>query len=329
MINQDQFDNLLVEAENEINNGADAAVLYHKYLGRNGKFSTMIKQITTLKTDERKVVGEKAKIIKNRLNYLLQIKTSSNQPSIDLTLPADLTAHGHQHPIETSIARLYQISERLGFVAAQSPEIENEDNNFEFLQIAKDHPARDMQDTFWTVDGRVLRTHTTAFQQNLIKNNHPPFAFVQGGKIYRCEAEDATHLSEFHQFDGFAVAKNLTFADLRGVLFQLIQDFFLRPVELRFRPSFFPFVEPGAEIDMKCFSCTGRGCRSCGYKGWLELLGCGITDQEIIASAGLDPKEYHGLAFGLGVERFAMLYYGVEDIREFTRNDPRFLEQLV
>lgn len=329
MLNQEQFDDLLTQAHKEMNGNGSRESLFNRYLGRRGLFSDLIKQIGNLPTDQRQLVGEKAQLIKNQLTLLLSEKNEGQSPVIDLSLPANLPIHGHQHPIDFTISRLYDLSAKLGFVPSQSPEVESEDNNFEFLQVAKDHPARDMQDTFWTTDGRVLRTQTTAFQQTLIKNHLPPFAFVNGGKIYRCEAEDATHLSEFHQFDGFAVAKGLTFADLKGTLLEIIQMFFERQVEIRFRPAFFPFVEPGAEIDMKCLHCNGTGCQACGYKGWLELLGCGMTHPKIIEAADLDPNQYHGLAFGFGVERFAMLYYGLKDIREFTRNDPRFLEQLV
>ncbi len=328
MISAESLDQLVVEVEQAIASGQDLEVLRTKYLGRNGLLTAMLKSLPEVSANERKVLGQKANKTKQQLERLL-IKTDTSAASqIDLSLPISLDNHGHTHPVQDMIERLYIATSKLGFVATRTPEIESEDYNFDSLRVAKDHPARDMHDTFWTKNGFVLRTHTTAFQKHLLEQHKPPFAFAQGGKIFRSEAEDATHLSEFYHFDGFAVAKSLTMTDLKGTLYAIIKEVFGPETITRFRPAYFPFVEPGAEIDMQCGQCKGVGCKSCSHKGWLELLGCGMTHPEIIEAAGLDPNVYHGIAFGMGVERFTMLYHGITDIRDLVRNDPRLLENL-
>ncbi len=329
MISFELLDNLITEVTNRLKNGDAVTNVRADVLRRSGTLAQLMKSLPQVPSEQRARLGAHANDIKRQLEQLLLISRQSTTSHLDLTLPIHMTNHGHEHPIQRNLDDLYAIFGQLGFQPFLTPEIESEANNFDALRVPSDHPARDMQDTFWTSDAKVLRTHTTSFQKQALEQLTPPFAIVQGGKIYRAEAEDATHLSEFHHFDGFAVAPHLTFAHLKGVLTFAMQQLFGQDSQFRFRPSYFPFVEPGAEIDMRCPHCSGRGCRSCGTKGWLELLGCGMTHPEILQKAGLDATKYHGIAWGMGVERLAMIRYQIEDIREFTKNDPRFLEQIV
>ena len=325
----EQLDELANSAKERISKGEDRTALRIEFLGRKGAFQRILDMLPSLTVEQKKLVGQKANSVKKDVARLLFDSAPLSKPQeIDLSLPIQLPTHGHEHPVQKTIATLYHIFDALGFSEFRTPEIETEEHNFDALRVPKDHPARDMQDTFWTVDGHVLHTHTTAFQFDAITQLKPPFAVMQGGKIYRAEAEDATHLSEFHQFDGFAVAEGLAFSDLKGLLFRAMRELFGPDTKIRFRPSFFPFVEPGAELDIECGHCHGKGCKSCGYKGWLEMLGCGMTHSDIIRMGGLDPKKYQGLAFGMGIERLTMIKYEIDDIREFTKNDPRFYESL-
>jgi len=327
MISIENLDKLINETTNRIKLGEDCVTIRNDILGRSGNLNTLLKTIGTV-NEGRGEIGAYANKIKHKLEEILALTDNSSTSADDLTLPPQTSVHGHEHPIKLTIAELYKILGNMGFQIFTTPEIERESDNFDFLRLAKDHPARDMQDTFWTKDGHVLRTQTTAFQKRVLSRLKPPFAVMQAGRIYRAEAEDATHLSVLYQIDIFAVKEGLSFANLKGVLFEMMKQFLGPETEIRFRPSFFPFVEPGAEMDVRCAHCKGKGCRACGHKGWLELLGCGMSHPEIITAGGLDPDKYTGIAFGVGVERLAMVKYGVTDIREFTRNDPRFLEQI-
>lgn len=328
MITKTTFEDILTHTKARLTAGESVELLQTEILGRNGSFNALVKELPTVDAALRPELGKRANAIKMELQALLAGNSQKESRFFDLTLPLQLSSHGHEHPVQKTIYELYEIFGSLGFHQFHTPEVETEGHNFDALRVAKNHPARDMQDTFWTTDNRVLRTHTTAFQKRALAAHTPPFAVMQGGKIYRAEAEDATHLSEFHQFDGFAVSEDLSFADLKGVLFNAMHQLFGENTHIRFRPSFFPFVEPGAELDIQCAHCKGAGCKACGQKGWLEMLGCGMTHPEILESAGLDPKKYSGIAFGMGVERITMHKYGVTDIREFVKNDPRFMEQL-
>ncbi len=322
--------NMIVEQVNSrLKNGEDVGELRQEILGRKGVLASALKDLPKLPDHEKRQIGAVVNQTKIQLLKMLETDDLKHQISIDLTLPMYTSPHGHEHPIQNMIAKLYQIFYDQGFVDFISAEIETEKSNFDSLRVPADHPARDMQDTFWTTNKMVMRTHTTAFQHNALEQLKPPFAVVQGGKIFRAEAEDATHLSEFHQFDFFAVAENLSFKDLKGLLLHTIKQIFSRDVIIRFRPSFFPFVEPGAELDIQCFQCHGAGCKACGMKGWIEILGCGMTHPEILSAHDLDIKQFSGIACGIGIERLAMAKFAVNDIREFTKNDPRFLEQIV
>lgn len=329
MISIKFLNDLISQTQSRIDNGEDINVLHQEILGRKGLLAHALKDLPKLSELEKRTVGAKVNQIKTQLIKMLPVINPEHQNIIDLTFPMRISPHGHEHPIEYLISKLYQIFNNQGFVDYISPEIETEKSNFDALRVPADHPARDMQDTFWTKNKMVMRTHTTAFQHTVLTKLVPPFAVTQGGKIFRAEAEDATHLSEFHQFDFFAVAENLSFKDLKGLLMHIVKQIIGDDCLIRFRPSYFPFVEPGAELDIQCSHCQGVGCKSCGQKGWIEILGCGMTHPEILSSHGLDAKRYFGIAGGIGIERLAMAKYAVDDIREFTKNDPRFLEQIV
>lgn len=327
-MNQAKLNELIKSCEAEILSGVSLDQLKIKYLGRNSEVTKYLKELPSLSVSEKKEFGGALNKTKQHLETLINKNDSSNEIAHDYSAPLKLKKHGHFHPTDNVISNLLHIFSKMGFKVFETPEVENEEDNFSFLRVAKNHPARDMQDTFWTVDGKVLRTQTTAFQRRALRQFKSPFAVVQAGKVFRAESEDATHLSELNMLDGFAIGKDLNFTHLKGALYTFIHELFGSDVEVRFRPSFFPFVEPGAEMDMMCQKCKGKGCKSCGGTGWLELLGCGMTHPDIIESAGLDPNVYQGIAFGIGIERIAMRLYEIDDIREFARNNPEFLEQL-
>jgi phenylalanyl-tRNA synthetase alpha chain len=319
---------LIISAKADLELGENTTNLRTKYLGKNSDIFKYLKQLPTLSSEQKKEFGPLLNNVKADLELLLQSNIDAAKIVQDYTAPLIVQKHGHSHPTDYTMALMIKILGKLGFNVFETPEIEDEDDNFTFLRVAKDHPARDMQDTFWTTDGKVLRTQTTAFQRSALEQFKPPFAVIQAGKVFRAESEDATHLSELNMLDGFAVGTDLNFTHLKGVLYNFLRQLFGEDVKVRFRPSFFPFVEPGAEMDMMCLKCHGLGCKSCGNSGWLEIIGCGITHPQIIESAGLDANKYRGIAFGIGVERIAMRLFEMDDIRELVKNNPEFLEQL-
>jgi phenylalanyl-tRNA synthetase alpha chain len=328
MMDNNSLNNLIISAKSDLEAGQSTYDLRIKYLGKNSEIFKSFKLLPSLSSDEKKEFGPLLNSIKANLELLLQEDVKTSKISQDYTAPLKVHKHGHSHPTDYTMALMINIFSKLGFKVFETPEIEDENDNFSFLRVAKDHPARDMQDTFWTTDEKVLRTQTTAFQRRALEQFKPPFAVIQAGKVFRAESEDATHLSELNMLDGFAIGTDLNFTHLKGVLYNFLRQLFGNDVKVRFRPSFFPFVEPGAEMDMMCLKCKGSGCKACGNSGWLEIIGCGITHPEIIESAGLDPNIYHGIAFGIGVERIAMRMFEMDDIRELVKNNPEFLEQL-
>jgi len=245
---------------------------------------------------------------------------------VDVTMPGRMPGLGHAHPIATVTKEVVGIFQGMGFSVAEGPEVELDYYNFESLNMPKDHPARDMQDTFYISDEVVLRTHTSPVQIRVMKSHKPPVLVVAPGKVYRCDA-DVSHTPMFHQVEGFMVDKGITFGHLKGVLEAFISQMFGAGTATRFRPSFFPFTEPSAEVDIQCVICGGDGCRVCKNTGWLEILGAGMVDPEVFRSVGYDSEEYTGFAFGMGIERIAMLKYGIDDIRLYYENDLRFLRQ--
>ncbi len=245
---------------------------------------------------------------------------------IDVTLPGRGVRHGSLHPVTQVREEICRIFAGLGFSVVEGPEVELDYYNFEALNIPKDHPARDMQDTFYIEDNIVLRTHTSPVQVRIMEKTKPPVRILSPGRVYRRDS-DISHTPMFHQIEGLLVDRGVTFGDLKGVLTAFLKQVFGEETALRFRPSFFPFTEPSAEVDIRCVMCSGRGCRVCGQSGWLEILGSGMVDPEVFKNVGYDPEEFTGFAFGLGLERIAMLKFGISDIRLFFENDMRFLEQ--
>ncbi len=306
-----------------------------KYLGRKGMFTALMRNLGQAPKEERPRLGKLANDIKNILEEAYTAKKSvlttagsrradSGQP--DLTLPGRAVPFGKHHPVTQVMEEMCSIFERLGFTVAEGPDIELDFYNFEGLNIPKHHPARDMHDTFYVSDNVLLRTHTSPMQVRSMEKAAPPLRIIAPGKVYRCDS-DITHTPMFHQVEGFLVDRKVSFADLKGILAIFIAKMFDKKTAIRFRPSYFPFTEPSAEVDIACVICHGKGCRVCKQTGWLEILGAGLIDPEVFKKVNYDPEEYSGFAFGLGVERIAMLKYGITDIRLFYENDRRFLKQ--
>ncbi len=307
-----------------------------QYLGRNGYLTTLLRKIGSVSPQQRPLLGKLANEIKKTLsvkieNTLEKISLQEKNETllhnkIDITLPGRGVKYGKIHPITKVSDEICEIFFGLGFSVAKGPEVELDYYNFEALNIPQDHPARDMQDTFYVEDDIVLRTHTSPVQIRIMEKQRPPVRIVSPGKVYRHDS-DISHTPMFHQIEGLWVDKGITFSDLKGVLTYFLQEIFGENTLLRFRPSFFPFTEPSAEVDIQCIICGGAGCRVCGQSGWLEILGAGMVDPEVFRAVDYDPEEVTGFAFGLGVERIAMLKYSISDIRLFYENDRRFLEQ--
>lgn len=305
-------------------------------LGRKGEMTALMKGMGGLSPEERPIIGSMVNKIKAELEELIESRQSVlreanisarlTQEVIDVTLPGRRSTRGSKHPITLVMEEISTIFASLGFGIAEGPEIEKDFYNFEALNMPKDHPARDMQDTFYINDDVVLRTHTSPVQIRTMLDHEPPVRVIAPGTVYRCDS-DITHSPMFHQVEGFLVDKHVTFGDLKGILTEFITRYFGADIGVRFRPSFFPFTEPSAEVDMQCVMCGGAGCRVCKNSGWLEILGSGMIDPEVFKSVGYDPEKYSGFAFGMGVERIAMLKYGVNDLRLFFENDLRFLKQ--
>ena len=305
-------------------------------LGKQGVVTAQLKRIGTLPAEERSAFGAAVNRIRGELTDALEaravaVKEEEQRAAIaaqrvDVSLPGRRVASGALHPITRTLRRIEKIFSRAGFDIAHGPEIEDDFHNFEALNIPKNHPARAMHDTFYVSPDTVLRTHTSPVQIRYLESHEPPVHVIAPGRVYRCDS-DVTHTPMFHQVEGLAVDKDVSFADLKGILTFFLQEFFERDLPVRFRPSFFPFTEPSAEVDMGCVFCEGTGCRICGHTGWLEVLGCGMVHPAVFEQVGIDNEAYTGYAFGLGIERLAMLRYGVNDLRTFFENEVRFLEQ--
>jgi len=307
-----------------------------KVLGRKGSLTQLLKNLGSLPESERREIGKKANEVKEDLEKrieetLLQIRERERSEAlkrekIDVTLPGRRIPTGKKHPITQIFDEVIDIFSRLGFEVAEGPEVELDYYNFEALNIPKGHPAREMQATFFISDDVVLRTHTSPMQVRTMEKKRPPVRVICPGAVYRCDS-DPTHSPMFHQVEGLLVDKGITFADLKGVLTVFVHQMFGKETRLRFRPSFFPFTEPSAEIDIECFICGGKGCGVCSHTGWLEILGSGMVDPAVYSFVNYDPEEVTGFAFGMGIERIAMLKFGINDIRLFFTNDLRFLKQ--
>ncbi len=305
-----------------------------KYLSRNGLLSKLFDELKSVPREEKPQLGKQLNLLRNeitdRFNSLKdKIETSkeSEKGTIDLTLPGKLKPTGGRHILTQTVDEIKNIFKGLGFAIALGPEIESDYYNFEALNFPPDHPARDMQDTYFVSSSYVLRTHTTPVQVRIMEKHKPPVRAIMPGRVYRNEAVSARSYCMFHQVDGIYVDTDVTFAELKGTLVSFAKQFYGEDIKYRFRPSFFPFTEPSAEMDITCFLCHGKGCRVCKYSGWLEVLGCGMVDPNVFKAVGYDPEKYTGYAFGMGIERTAMLKYGIDDIRIFFENDIRFLKQ--
>ena len=304
-----------------------------RYLGRKGLLTLLFKRLAEVPKGEKPTIGKLANKVKEDLTREFQTVANSlaarkaeEEKVLDITLPGRRPPRGHLHPITRTNGEICAIFSRLGFGVVEGPEVELDYYNFEALNMPKDHPARDMQDTFYVSDNVVLRTHTSPMQIRVMERQSTPVSIVAPGKVYRPDS-DISHTPMFHQIEGLLVDKGVSFGDLKGTLTTFVHLMFGRDTKLRFRPGFFPFTEPSAEVDIQCVICKGEGCRTCSYTGWLEILGSGMVDPEVFKIVGYDPEEISGFAFGVGVERIAMLKSGLDDIRLFFENDIRFLKQ--
>lgn len=300
---------------------------------KKGALTGLMKKVGQLPEEDRPEVGRLANEIKIKLTGLLEEKKErlsskirEQKSFLDVTLPGREPLRGHLHPITRTIKEVCDIFTRMGFRVVEGPDVELDYYNFEALNIPKDHPARDMQDTFYVSENVVLRTHTSPIQVRVMEAKAPPVSIIAPGKVYRRDS-DVSHTPMFHQLEGLLVDKGVSFADLKGTLTIFVHQFFGPETGLRFRPSFFPFTEPSAEVDIQCVLCGGEGCRTCSGSGWLEILGAGMVDPGVYRFVDYDPETYSGFAFGMGFERLAMLKYGIDDIQLFFKNEMRFLEQ--
>ncbi len=336
---KEKLEAMLTAAKQALADAVDETALQDvrvQFLGKKGELTAIMKGMGGLSAEERPVVGAIANRVKDelseafdqRLAVLKQqaIAQKLANEKIDVSLPGRRGLTGSKHPVTLVTEELIEIFSSLGFCVAEGPEVEQDFYNFEALNIPKDHPARDMQDTFYIDDEVVLRTHTSPVQIRSMLKQEPPVRVIAPGTVYRRDS-DITHSPMFHQIEGFMVDENITFGDLKGILTTFIQECFGKSVGVRFRPSFFPFTEPSAEVDIQCVICGGKGCRVCKNSGWLEILGSGMIDPEVFKSVNYDSERYSGFAFGMGLERIAMLKYGVNDLRLFFENDVRFLRQ--
>ena len=312
---------------------SDLERIKQDFLGRKGVINDLFKKIGEVEADRRREFGSLINQLKQDIQDHIDTRLSeqgnvAEQGSgVDVTLPGVLYQRGTLHPVEQTLRDIKQIFHRLGFSVAEGPEIETQWRNFDALNFPPEHPARDMQDTFFLKNDSVLRTHTSPVQIRLMLEDQPPIRSIMPGRVYRNEAIDAGHYCLFHQVEGLYVDKHVTHGELKATLELFCREYFGADVKLRFRPSFFPFTEPSNEVDVTCFLCHGKGCRVCKQTGWLEILGCGMVDPNVFQAVHYDPEEVTGYAFGMGIERIAMLKYGITDIRLLYENDVRFLRQ--
>ena len=306
------------------------------YLGKKGLFTLQMKELGTLDPEQRRAVGLVINQAKDQFQTQLQARKDAfdnfeleqrlASERIDVTLPGRGQSAGGLHPVTTTLRRISKIFASVGFNVVEGPEIEDDYHNFGALNIPEHHPARAMHDTFYFDAHTVLRTHTSPVQIRVMESEKPPLKVIAPGRVYRCDS-DITHTPMFHQVEGFLVDTDVSFADLKGVVYQFLRAFFEKDIQVRFRPSYFPFTEPSAEVDIECVMCNGKGCRVCSQTGWLEVMGCGMIHPELFKAVNIDSETYSGFAFGMGVERLAMLRYGINDLRLFFENDLKFLQQ--
>jgi len=331
---------LTADAQTEINHADDLESLDQvriNYLGKKGALTLLLKTLGQLPGNQRKKAGQEINLAKRDVQQAIETRRDILQmeklnaklaaEKVDVTLPGRNQSSGTLHPVTRTMERIKSLFLPLGFSVVEGPEIEDDFHNFEALNIPSHHPARAMHDTFYFDASTLLRTHTSPVQVRYMEKHKPPLRIIAPGRVYRCDS-DLTHTPMFHQVEGLMVDENVSFADLMGTLSDFLQQFFENEnLQTRFRPSYFPFTEPSSEVDIQCVMCAGEGCRVCGHTGWIEILGCGIVHPKVFESAGIDNDKYTGYAFGIGVERLAMLRYGVNDLRLFFENDLKFLQQ--
>lgn len=336
---RDKLEELTRQASEEIKRASDSKVLYElkvKLFGKTGEFSALMKNLSSLAAAERPLFGKQVNEAKANVEAIynareLELKNQEQlskimQETLDLTIPGPHAFLGSVHPTSRVIYEIVDILSRLGFAVRSGPMIESDWYNFEALNIPKDHPARDMQDTFYVDDTHVLRTHTSPIQIRTMETEAPPLRILAPGSVFRCDS-DASHSPNFHQIEGLVVDTKVSMADLKGTISFFVKEFFGKDLLVRFRPSFFPFTEPSAEVDCGCPICSGKGCRMCGHSGWVEIGGCGLVNPKVFDAVKIDSKKWQGYAFGFGIERMAIIKYGIGDIRLFSDNDVRFLGQ--
>ncbi len=308
-----------------------------KFLGKKGELTAILKQMGKLSAEERPVIGQLANQIREQLEAEMSAKQTTLKSAalneklkleaIDVTMPAKSSEVGSRHPLNYVLDELKEIFLGMGFSIAEGPEVELDYYNFEALNLPADHPARDTQDTFYITENILLRTQTSPVQIRTMEKSKPPIRIIAPGRVYRSDAVDATHSPVFHQIEGLVVDKGITMADLKGCLEAIVKRLYGDDTVVRFRPHHFPFTEPSAEVDIQCFACKGEGCRICKKEGWIEILGCGMVHPKVLSICGIDPEEYSGFAFGIGLERLVMGRFKIDDLRLFYENDLRFLSQ--
>lgn len=333
------LDRLLEQARREVAGSGDLAALEEtrvRWLGRKGVLTEQLKALGTLAPAERPAAGQRINAAKDQIQAALEARRAELEREederrlasgrIDVTLPGRGEERGGLHPVTLTRLRIEALFRRAGFDIAEGPEVEDDFHNFEALNIPPNHPARALHDTFYFADGRLLRTHTSPVQIRALLARGAPLSIIAPGRVYRCDS-DITHSPMFHQLEGLVVGEQVNFANLKAVLHGFLQAFFERDLKMRLSPSYFPFTEPSADVAMSCVFCDGKGCRTCKQTGWLEIAGCGMVHPHVLRAGGVDPERYCGYAFGAGIDRLAMLRYGVNDLRLFFDNDLRFLKQ--
>ncbi len=336
----DNLESLTQAALAAVENASDLRMLDEvrvQYLGKKGEISQLLKGLGQMSAEERPAFGARVNEARDQVESALSARRDQLESArlvaqlagerVDVTLPGRGEQSGGLHPVTRTRRRIEDFFVQLGYEISEGPEVEDDFHNFEALNIPGHHPARAMHDTFYFGDGRLLRTHTSPVQIRVMEQGKPPFRIIAPGRVYRCDS-DLTHTPMFHQVEGLLVDEHVSFADLRGTVAAFLRAFFeVDDLAVRFRPSYFPFTEPSAEVDIGCVLCAGKGCRVCKQTGWLEVMGCGMVHPKVLEHGGVDPEQYSGFAFGMGVERLTMLRYGVNDLRKFFENDVRFLKQ--
>ncbi len=337
---KETINGILEEFQEEYSDANDLDALEElriKYLGKKGEVQNLFNKMGSIPAEKRPVLGKEANILKQKIEAELNEKKEKfeaeakakklAEETIDVTLPGRTIKQGARHPLSVVTEELEDIFIGLGFEIAEGPELEDEYHNFEALNIPENHPARDLQDTLYFNDSFLLRTHTSPVQVRTMENTEPPIRIIAPGRVYRADELDASHSPVFHQLEGLVIDENITFGDLKGTIRAMVEEIYGKEQEVRFRPSYFPFTEPSAEVDVSCIVCQGEGCSLCSRTGWLEIMGSGMVHPNVLRMSGIDPEKYSGFAFGMGIDRITLLKYGINDIRLLFENDRRFLKQ--